>query len=292
MPKECDNVCHTYRLYLYMSYSVFLGVLIFLALVHFIMFLLTRRRIRSEAKDYAARKQEFVTQGFPEIYVPESRPAEASVPTNKSEPKDDARQQARVSIQQPQPSTSHSPPDEAPIAKEISLSDNESPKPKVPTTRSSSSSEGSRMHTVKGALQEPVIVTVATVSALFQNEMINNPIGRRRSRARPASADSSVIDISDLVGSPGSGDTPMHKKGRDVDIESAWDEIECGVLEQTKAQMLSVHVGGGAAGYTRGAVGGRIAKLRFEDSSLSVDAVYPATHRGRRASEMIEHSDI
>src|SRR5687768_3192355 len=66
-PEDCDDQCHTKRIHLYMFYSLFLGSLLLLALIHFVFFLMSRRKAKYAAKEYATRKQEFVNLGISDL---------------------------------------------------------------------------------------------------------------------------------------------------------------------------------------------------------------------------------
>lgn len=194
----CDNACHTKRTHLYVFYSLLLASLLMLALVHFIFFLSSRRKNKFEAREYASRKLEFVTLGVSDL-----QPSEKE--TTKVKENDDEG----VYTVSPEPFTTRS---SSAINRVLNFNgginsvqlepmDEESGMRQRETfvSKRKSSTSSVRGRSVAGGMQDPVIVTVATVSAIFQQHEILDAVVTN-SPDSPGSI-SDVLDISDLVSS-------------------------------------------------------------------------------------------
>ncbi|CAL8120740.1 unnamed protein product [Orchesella dallaii] len=187
-PVECNETCISRRFRLFIFYTALFFSLIILALIHFTMFAISRRRFKKKTRDYVTRKREFVALSLSDLR--QKKEAETSAIRDESgiqnvEGSDDSandRGQNETLSDQQQSSTTSSQREEKGVA-----------------TPFEDSTEGSRRRSaVSDALQEPVVVTVATVSAAFAEEMIRRG-GKEWDQERRRS---SLMDISDIIYSP------------------------------------------------------------------------------------------
>ncbi|CAL8106146.1 unnamed protein product [Orchesella dallaii] len=187
-PVECNESCISRRFRLFIFYTALFVSLIILALIHFTMFAISRRRFKKKTRDYVTRKREFVALSLSDLR--QKKEAETRAIRDESgiqnvEGSDDSandRGQNETLSDQEQSSTTSSQREEKGVV-----------------TPFEDSTEGSRRRSaVSDALQEPVVVTVATVSAAFAEEMIRR-VGKEWDQERRRS---SLMDISDIIYSP------------------------------------------------------------------------------------------
>lgn len=296
-PEDCDDQCHTKRIHLYMFYSLFLGSLLLLALIHFVFFLLSRRKVKYAAKEYATRKQEFVTLGISDLLPP----PEKEIPTggdtnhvNSDEENREMEQSQSNGMTPPEPLASSSSSAYNRILNgmgsgSLQKIDEESmeipgdPAPINGYSSSSSTASTARGRTIMGGLHEPVIVTVATVSALFQqHEMDDSYEYDQRNRPHSGESISSMIDISDLVNSPGRTITVVKPDASDGGEEQNgatmnWrNGVERDRDHAQKLQMLEVRGKGVIGGFRKSHHG----EPPLREESSSNDVIYPASDTG------------
>lgn len=292
-PIICTEECHTKRIHLYLFYSVFLASLLLLALIHFVFFLLSRRRTKYEARDYATRKLEFVTLGIPDTLPPTNQKAAADGSTSTMDEENlqlELKQASENLSTPPQPSTSSSAlsfnrllamNDEIGTVTLQTINEESLAVPRESSANnqplcSSSSESINRGKTVVGALQEPVVVTVATVSALFQQQHEGNEMMEQPSRSHSTESMSSVLDISDLVNSPSSSVAKRNNAREDADVATSGDWAPGTECRSKKSQMLDVRMGGGKRGFLKSHRG----EQPLKESILSTDAIFPANDSG------------
>ncbi|CAL8139828.1 unnamed protein product [Orchesella dallaii] len=208
---ECNNSCEIRRVRLYMIYGVLLCSLVILAGSHFVLFFVTRRRYKRELHDYVTRKQEFVAslkqqgQEEEEIALADKEMEEDERYTNsgvEDDNLDHIRPQEELYDTPPRQPSASSMMHSREIGGILPGSKRIEEERQSELSRCSTSSTTSR-NLVRDELQEPVILTVATVSSLFiQEEKTIHEEEQSREKNRRSSDGYSVTDISDIIHSP------------------------------------------------------------------------------------------
>ncbi|CAL8069069.1 unnamed protein product [Orchesella dallaii] len=208
---ECNNSCELRRVHLYMFYGVLLCTLVILAASHFILFFVTRRRYKRELHDYVTRKQEFVASlQQQEKEAKESAQAEKEMEEEERNTNSDV-EDANLDHIQPQEELHDTPPRQPSASSMMHSREIGGILPGLKRIEEERQSELSRCSTssttsrklVRDALQEPVILTVATVSSLFvQEEKTIQEEEQSRAENKRSSDGYSVTDISDIIHSP------------------------------------------------------------------------------------------
>jgi len=172
----------TKRFRLYIFYGVLLVSLLALAATHFTMFVVSRRRFKKRTRDYITRKREFIALTMSQSQFQQDIEKATFTSTN-AEPLNNCGD-----LIESEADTQNEEHEEAISARGTQGASDEN------------STRGRRRSVVIDALHEPVVVTVATVSAIFAEEMMREHSergGRDWEQSRRRSS-----GISDIIDSP------------------------------------------------------------------------------------------
>ncbi|CAL8119256.1 unnamed protein product [Orchesella dallaii] len=209
---ECNDSCATRRFRRYVLYGVLFCCLVVLAGMHFVWFLVSRRKSKEETRDYVARKMEFVSVSHSDLRSERERIVAGN--SNVEEIRSASSfGTGHLLNQQQQDSPTRFPSACSPLqARSISglipglnMIEEEN---FVEMSRCSTSSTSRTRSVIKEAVHEPVIVTVATVSAIFQEEATRGHLEDSGGDDDGRSSGCFDADISDIIHSPGK-DSPL-----------------------------------------------------------------------------------
>ncbi|CAL8105372.1 unnamed protein product [Orchesella dallaii] len=213
---ECNDSCATRRFRRYVLYGVLFCCLVVLAGMHFVWFLVSRRKSKEETRDYVARKMEFVSVSHSDL---RSEREESLADNINVEERRSAssfgkghllnQQQQDSPMRFPSACSSLQARSISGLIPGLNMIEEEN---FVEMSRCSTSSTSRTKSVIKEAVHEPVIVTVATVSAIFQEEATR---GHFEDSGRDDDGRSSGCfdaGISDIIHSPGKDlPLPHHK---------------------------------------------------------------------------------
>ncbi|CAL8134189.1 unnamed protein product [Orchesella dallaii] len=218
-PSECNESCEEKRTRLYIFYGVLFLTLVVLASIHFIIFFVSRRRSKEETRDYMALKQEFVTLSLSDLRLEKEAKDIAAKESNDLKPyqngdrsfsdsSDERDVKDTDNVEMPHPRQSSSSSSIINIRSMgiecllpgLQRIDEES---LANLSRCSTSSTVSRgRNSIRDGLHDPVIVTVATVSAIFEDESMRGDRGGSGREWEERGRRNSTMDISDIIDSP------------------------------------------------------------------------------------------
>ncbi|CAL8105615.1 unnamed protein product [Orchesella dallaii] len=218
-PPECKESCEERRTRLYIFYGVLFLTLVVLASTHFIVFFVSRRRSKEETRDYMARKQEFVTLSLSDLRLEKEAKDIAAKEANDLKPyqngdmsfKDSDAERDVMDTENEEMPHPRQPSSSSSIINTRSMGiegllpglqriDEES---LADLSRCSTSSTVSRgRNSIRDGLHDPVIVTVATVSAIFEEESMRGDSGGSGREWEERVRRNSTMDISDIIDSP------------------------------------------------------------------------------------------
>ncbi|CAL8133909.1 unnamed protein product [Orchesella dallaii] len=213
---ECNDSCATRRFRRYILYGVLFCCLVVLAGMHFVWFLVSRRKLKDETKDYVTRKMEFVAVSLSDLRSERERIVAGNINVEERRSASSFgkghllnQQQQDSPTRLPSSCSSLHARSNSGLIPGLNMIEEEN---LVEMSRCSTSSTSRTRSVIKEAVHEPVIVTVATVSAIFQEEATRGHLEDSGGDDDGRSSGCFDADISDIIHSSGKDSPLTHHK--------------------------------------------------------------------------------